>query len=37
MKKVIFVAAMFVFGFLARRRFGPTLSKRAMQKCQAMF
>jgi hypothetical protein len=34
MKKMIFVAAVLVLTFFAFRRFGPTLGKRAMAKCQ---
>jgi hypothetical protein len=34
MKKMIVVAAVLVLTFVAFRRFGPTLGKRAMAKCQ---
>ena len=36
MKKMMVVAAGLVLTFVALRRFGPTLGKRAMAKCQAM-
>jgi hypothetical protein len=36
MKKMIVVAAVLVLTFVAFRRFGPTLGKRAMAKCQEM-
>jgi hypothetical protein len=36
MKKMIVVAAVFALTFVALRRFGPTVGKRAMAKCQEM-
>jgi hypothetical protein len=36
MKKMIVVAAVLVLMVVAFRRFGPTLHKRAMAKCQEM-
>lgn len=36
MKKMIVVAAVLVLTVVAFRRFGPTLGKRAMARCQEM-
>ena len=36
MKRMVVVAAVLVLTLVAFRRFGPTLGKRAMAKCQEM-
>jgi hypothetical protein len=36
MKKFVFFVTVLVFAVVAFRRFGPTLSKRAVTKCQEM-